>query len=209
MKKIYVLVFLSLILSSVAIALVLLAYFDNKVLDDATSYITILMGIIGVMFAFSAISIYSVFNANIDNTQKRLEKDLREFKEVQKSELDNHRSIIDEKLAIEETRIKAILDRTKLIQELNYRSYNLSRVLAEYFPIEKRIIAILELKREYEKEECNKTVFKKGTGDILWDYYKALESQQYDETFYVCLKDFIVEMGYEMRISSKEKQISV
>lgn len=142
----YLLPFASLILSFVAISFAIAAYKQNNghpisVESSESGYLNLLIAIIGIMFAFSAISIYSVFNANIDQTKDRL------FEKIDIAKKENNANIEAFKPEIDS--LTEQLDNLKIQTELlsqKSRQYNLLFLITSSYttPCQKES-AVMEL----------------------------------------------------------------
>lgn len=187
----YLLPFASLVLSCVAVAFAVVAYkqqFITQNTSTSSDYMNLLTSIIGVMFAFSAISIYSIFNANIDQTKERL------FEKIDRIEEENLHNTerFDARIETLLGQIDDLKLQIELLDQKN-RQYNLIFLITSpYTNTFQKESAIMELLVNVEQgtllpeiiEECRVVINK---------YSEITQKDVVDDrnTFYCLLNKFL------------------
>ncbi|MCK4762068.1 MAG: hypothetical protein KAW12_07705 [Candidatus Aminicenantes bacterium] len=162
-----------------------------EVRTDNTDYLNAIIGITGFLAAFSVISIYSVFNANV---------------EKEKVKLENLRSKVEEKDTDLESQIK---DKTQELSGKLQAQIDLSEEtgmeLNDYLNLIKSINNLtspycIDLKKiEAIKYFSTIPYVDEDIQELIYNFYKSIESNEEEKSkrYYPELKKLLEEWGYD------------
>lgn len=148
-------------------------------LKEDSIYLTLLIALAGILAGFSVISMYSVFNANMDWEKQRIYDTVKEVEHI-KTDLLEKIEKLDERIKREKNELDSFGNQ---LNEFTGCIYLVNNLTSPYSATLKKISAIIDFK-EKEKDKVNDS-FK----EIVHNYFNTLSRKDeiYDE-----LRDLLI-----------------